>query len=270
MVLQKLLRVPPFILCFVVSTNHSMANFVYQKDKFQGKNFLSPTSSEHPYLTVVDSSEDKDGSYLVFEKGENPKLLVGTLLDVYREKQRMSVLVGSAKIISQTRGRYVAKVKVDGTDNSKRMIPDYPNIMVGDRAIPRRKEIDRTIFISPTKVIPYNRVFADPYAFPNTFELTLNGKKAIEKAIQPFLSPKLPLLIVEAHTDADGEKDTNQIDSYKRAITIRQHLSDELEFDPDRVIAIGMGEIEPIDEPYLPGAKDKARRIVFKAKAKRN
>ena len=57
-----------------------------------------------------------------------------------------------------------------------------------------------------------------------------------------------------------------QMESYQRALTVRQTLIDELGIDPDRIVAIGMGESEDPQNANLPGAEDEARRVIIKVK----
>ena len=70
--------------------------------------------------------------------------------------------------------------------------------------------------------------------------------------------------MIEGHTDQKGDSEQNQIETYQRALTIRQYLIDELGFDENRVTAIGLGESEPISDVILPGNADRSRRIVLK------
>ena len=61
-----------------------------------------------------------------------------------------------------------------------------------------------------------------------------------------------------------GTAEQNQIESYQRALTVRQFIIDDLGFDESRVTAIGLGETEAISEVILPGNADRSRRIVLK------
>ena len=111
----------------------------------------------------------------------------------------------------------------------------------------------------------YRDLFSDPKSFPLTFELSPDGLELLKQQTRVFLEAHSQSLIVEAHTDSEGDRQTNQMESYQRALTIRQMLIDELGFAPDRIIAIGLGESEPLKEMYLPGKKLEARRIIIRA-----
>ena len=70
--------------------------------------------------------------------------------------------------------------------------------------------------------------------------------------------------MVIGHTDSSGPAEANQIESYQRAVVVRQYLIDTLGFDADRVVALGKGEDELPEEPLTPNYKQRARRIVVK------
>ena len=70
--------------------------------------------------------------------------------------------------------------------------------------------------------------------------------------------------MIEGHTDQNGSSSDNQIESYQRALTIRQFIIDELNMDENRIIAVGFGESEIIDDSYVAGYRQNNRRIVFK------
>lgn len=258
------------VLSTAVSTKHSQGEIVYRKDDRQ---VILAYSGEKKQpilkegLSVDRVIQNAEGEFLVLKKNSEQPYQEGMILDIQRYTKGRAVRTGEAKVTSSQGAYLIAAVRKGFTPESQLLLENYPSIMAGDLAFPKRYVISRTIQVSPSKTLSYMSLFRDPYAYPKTYELTDEGRQALERVAEVFRHSKLPKLIIEAHTDAEGPADTNQIESYQRALTIRQYLVGKLEFDPNRVIAIGMGEIEPLEEPYLPEHKRNARRIVMKVKS---
>ncbi|MBU07547.1 MAG: hypothetical protein CME13_06210 [Gemmatimonadetes bacterium] len=69
-------------------------------------------------------------------------------------------------------------------------------------------------------------------------------------------------LIIEGHTDSDGETDANQELSMARAEAVRQYLIDRYDFiSPAMVEARGYGEVRPAVPNNSPENKTLNRRI---------
>jgi OOP family OmpA-OmpF porin len=68
-------------------------------------------------------------------------------------------------------------------------------------------------------------------------------KKAAE-FIQKY--PKVPYILLEGYTDSTGPADYNQMLSQKRAEAVKQYLVDKYGIDPNRLIARGGGESNPV------------------------
>ena len=79
-----------------------------------------------------------------------------------------------------------------------------------------------------------------------------------------FQNYRLPVLFVEAYTDDKGPANANQLESYQRALTVRQFLINEMGFQPSRVVAIGQGELENVAPGYVDGYINSNRRVVLK------
>jgi outer membrane protein OmpA-like peptidoglycan-associated protein len=100
---------------------------------------------------------------------------------------------------------------------------------------------------------------------PASFELKQAGYAHLRQAARAFADARVSMLMVEGYTDHNGKAADNQVESYQRALTVRQFLIDELGFDEKRVIAVGYGEAEPADPSLAPGHVEINRRIVLKA-----
>ena len=70
-----------------------------------------------------------------------------------------------------------------------------------------------------------------------SFELSHDGIARLREAARTYASARIGLLMVEGYTDAAGPTGANQVESYQRALTVRQFLIDDMGFDPDRVLA---------------------------------
>jgi outer membrane protein OmpA-like peptidoglycan-associated protein len=118
--------------------------------------------------------------------------------------------------------------------------------------------------ITPEVTIDYNTLFADPNAGSTALEMSVSGREALAAAVESMGSVRTSLVSVEGYTDPSGDSESNQVESYERAMTARRFLVESLGFDPDRVKAFGMGEQEPVDTSNLSGSAERNRRIVIK------
>lgn len=68
-------------------------------------------------------------------------------------------------------------------------------------------------------------------------------------------------LLIEGHTDSDGNDAANMTLSQKRAESVRQYLIDTYKIDAERLQAKGLGESRPIDANTTPEGKANNRRV---------
>ncbi|MGH1468720.1 MAG: OmpA family protein [Bdellovibrionales bacterium] len=71
-------------------------------------------------------------------------------------------------------------------------------------------------------------------------------------------------LIVEGHTDSDGEATYNERLSLQRAMSVEKYLTDVHGLDGDKIIADGWGERKPVAPNNSRANKQKNRRVEFK------
>jgi hypothetical protein len=225
---------------------------------------------------IVHHLEPGNTSQIVLIRGGSKDGIVqGAPFRAYRSRQTRTgfgqqpegvwVATGILKAIDVQETQTLAKIVENGTDLSQSMFPKFPGIMAGDLVVSQKVALARRQILVPTTNLSFFDLFEDPAATPSTFELKSQGREKIKGIIGDFAKSKLSLLMVEGHTDHNGPGDANQIESYQRALTVRQYLIDDLGFDPKRVIAIGYGESEPIDESSSPGYVQENRRITLKA-----
>lgn len=172
---------------------------------------------------------------------------------------------GTLRIVRVMDGQSIAEVLSSGSAISLSAIPRFPYIMAGDFVQTTAQEVMRRPVSLPELTLEYRRVFDDPLSVPSTFELSEAGKQLIRDEVEVFKSIRLATLVVQGFTDDEGREDANRIESTERARTVRQFLIDQLGFEPERVVAMGMGEIDPISEQRTPEARSRNRRIVIKA-----
>jgi hypothetical protein len=181
--------------------------------------------------------------------------------------EKLSPETGLLKVSEVGEGYALAEVLAEGSALSRAFFPRFPGIMAGDHVVVKPQSVAQRTVVVPETTIPYFQVFADPKANPSGYELSPDGINAIRIAAQAFADKRSNMLIVEGHTDQHGSSTANQVESYQRALTVRQLLVDELGFDPKRVVAIGFGESELLDDSMVDGAIERNRRIVLKISA---
>ncbi len=263
-------------------TNHSLGDVVYKKVSTLRVNPRDdePALVSTPYpppfndnmFRITKLQNNVNSLTVLIDGGFDRGMLPGTILKAQRPYISPSgvpeyIPVARLKAI-QVRDTYtLAEVLTNGSLDSQIHFSDYPELMVGDRAEPETIAIATRIQLLPILSWTYKKLFVDPKSNPGNFELTTEGRQSLLARAQLFTAVHAPLLLVEAYTDSHGDRATNQMESYQRALTVRQTLIDELAIDPDRIVAIGMGESEAELNADLPGAEDEARRIIVKVKS---
>lgn len=80
----------------------------------------------------------------------------------------------------------------------------------------------------------------------------------VQRAIMEF--PK-SYIVVQGHTDATGNAYKNKLLSEKRALAVKEYLNANINFDPNQIQAIGMGDQKPIASNKTAEGRAKNRRI---------
>jgi outer membrane protein OmpA-like peptidoglycan-associated protein len=231
-------------------------------------------------LQFLDSSEQ--ANLVLITAGTKERVLLGTVFKTYRSSPapRLSgddrsvkpgvtrglwIETGRLKVIDVQEDYSVAEIVQQSSAVAKALFTKFPGVMAGDLAVAQRQTIVARQAVTPTTILSYNKLFVDPKSTPQTFELSAAGVEILREAAAAFATAKLSLLMVEGYTDTNGPSDANQVESYQRALTVRQYLVDEFGFDGDRVVAVGFGEGEQVDVTNAPGYVEANRRIVIKA-----
>jgi outer membrane protein OmpA-like peptidoglycan-associated protein len=214
------------------------------------------------------------GNLVLLGAGSNDGIVPGTVMKTYRSSPQVRpngalaslwVETGRLKVVEVQENFTVAAVEAQGSAMSAAFFPKFPGVMAGDLAAPQRLTLSRRQTVMPTVTMSYFDLFEDPKATPTSFELTAEGLARLRAEAKVFGEARMTMLMVEGYTDHNGSASANQVESYQRALTVRQFLVDELGFDPKRVVAIGFGGDEPADPSYVAGYVEANRRIVLKA-----
>jgi outer membrane protein OmpA-like peptidoglycan-associated protein len=212
-------------------------------------------------------SSGPEAKHVVIEAGRSSGVNSGEVFRAIRPARggiTSPVETGLLKVVAVHENESIAEVVQQGTAESEAILSPYSEIMAGDLALVQRITISAAKLLAPEVVIKYSSIFDDPKAQPSSYEFTPAGRNELRKIMGEFAVMKAGMLMIEGHTDQKGTAEQNQIESYQRALTVRQYLIDDLGFDESRVTAIGLGETEAISDVILPGNADRSRRIVLK------
>jgi len=219
-------------------------------------------------------SLEQESNLVVVSAGENEGIVSGTVFRVYRpvtpKKRTVSVAdvmfveTGVLKAVDVQKHRTIAMITGTGSDMSRVFFPKFPGVMAGDTVVVQRLSLTRRPSIMPEITLSYRVLFEDPKATPSSFELNEAGRAKLREEAAVYANARVSLLMVEGYTDGSGPADVNQVESYQRALTVRQFLIDEMGFDEERVVAVGYGESELADQSLAPGSRDRNRRVVLK------
>ncbi len=267
-------------------TNHSLGDVVYKKVTTLR---VLAEDDEAALVTTPrapDREENKDsfrilslkdvptiaGLTALLDGGHNRSMLPGTVLKAERSRinwkgEEEKIPIALLKVLEVRDTYSIAEVVTNGSLDSAMQFGDYPELMVGDRAIPEVINIVSRTQLLPTVSLNYKSLFIDPKSNPSSYELTSDGLELLIDKAKVFHDVRAPMILVEAYTDAKGDRASNQLESQDRAASIRQTLIEQLGIDPDRILAVGMGESEAAGEIPLPGTEDDARRILIKVKS---
>jgi outer membrane protein OmpA-like peptidoglycan-associated protein len=218
-------------------------------------------------------SAGADARFVVIEAGRSSGVISGEVFRAVRPAKAGAMApieTGLLKANSVYEHETIAEVIQQGTPESKTIYGVYGDVMAGDLAIIQKVVIVPAKVLTPEMSVTYSSLFEDPKSNPETFELTISGRTKLREVGQVFAGMKVGMLMIEGHTDQRGDSNLNQIESFQRALTVRQYLIDELGFDENRVTAIGLGESEPLSTTILPGNRERSRRIILKVVPKPN
>ena len=223
------------------------------------------------FLVSGYAGTDSDVTLVIVEGGRSEGVASGQVFRVFRPARKgagaqisVPVETGLIKAVAVHEHQTVAAITYQGSDISRSILKSYADIMAGDIAVAQRISIHANQFLAVESEIRYEEMFEDAKSSPTTYELTDEGKSVLSQRVAELGRARAGMLMVSGHTDSKGKAEANQIESYQRALAVRQYLVDQLGFDKDRVVAIGIGEGDLPEGDRVPGYGERARRIVLK------
>lgn len=207
-----------------------------------------------------------EAPWVLVEGGRNRELEVGMVLKAQRLARDIGdiwVTTGAVKLVEVADTRSVGQVVGTGTGLAQALFRNFAGVMSGDSLMASAPRVHRRIVATPTHEILFASLFVDPKIDPQSLELSAQGRHLLDGFAAEYAHLHLGRLLIQGFTDPEGPADRNQIESYQRALTVRQYLIDYHGFDPDRVLAVGMGEGEPTGPAHVPGVAARNRRITL-------
>ena len=186
------------------------------------------------------------------DRGSDANINVGNVLNVYREKkiplglgmtQSMRILMGTMTITASQEGISVGRFAPDLLIVSNPMVR-VKGAMKGDTVVPKLK-LDSSVLFDPGQS-----------------GLTAAAQQELEKVAQFVQNFSPTTLVIEGHTDSDGDESANQLLSEMRAKIIKDWLVTSYEYiTGDMTVARGYGEMRPLVSNDTPENKALNRRI---------
>ncbi|MEK6254657.1 MAG: OmpA family protein, partial [Gemmatimonadales bacterium] len=80
----------------------------------------------------------------------------------------------------------------------------------------------------------------------------------VQRVVREFPEARI---VVEGHTDSQGNESMNQSLSRRRAIAVREYLLSNIAMSADRITAVGYGESRPVAPNNTEAGRTRNRRI---------
>lgn len=207
-----------------------------------------------------------DPSFVVLEFNEGAFATEGERFEAFRRAPGVEIPIptGKVRIVKLMGKEAIAKIVKQGSSLSKASSQDLNFLMAGDLVLPINFKIVRDRRPYRDIVISYYDLFRHPKAGPQTFEFSTDGRQRLDQALKELGSQRFEKIIVKAYTDHEGDQGDNQAESYQRALVVKQYITNQISIDPDYVLAMGFGELDPVDDSYVAGYSRANRRVVIK------
>jgi OOP family OmpA-OmpF porin len=110
-----------------------------------------------------------------------------------------------------------------------------------------------------------NALFADSSVFfdSGSAELRDDSQAVLTRAAELLDTIPFTAVLIEGHTDSDGDDASNQVLSEQRAQAVLDYFAGYFG-DASRLSAVGYGESQPIADNSTPEGKARNRRIQLK------
>jgi outer membrane protein OmpA-like peptidoglycan-associated protein len=202
-------------------------------------------------LRTKDKGTDGQNENLLYfvNKGQEVNINRGDVLNVYREKRIHPSLARTMRI-------FIGTLTITESQNGSSMGSFAPgakiNLPIIKYKVPMKKDL----------VVP--RLIIDSGVLFNPGDAALNPGVAAEfQKVADFIQNFSPnKIIIEGHTDSDGDEDPNQLLSDQRSEAVVQYLVNTYPFITTGMIeSRGYGETQPIAPNDSPENKKLNRRI---------
>jgi len=194
--------------------------------------------------SVADSLAQDKVYYL--DQGEEANIKEGDVLNVYREvkmgPRSLRMFIGTMTILDAQQGSSMGRFT--------------PSPSIANQALIKYKTALKNDIVMPRLVLDTSVLF-DPGLFNLKAAAGAEFTK-VGQVLQNFPSAKI---LIEGHTDGDGDAQTNQKLSEQRAEAVRLYLINTFNIVATRIEAKGFGEDRPIVANDTPENKARNRRI---------
>lgn len=202
---------------------------------------------------IVRSMESAQGRIYFIDRGQDANIKVGDVLNVFRvvaaaHRPRggppLRIQLGTMAIteseVGVALGVFIPDAGISGNPMIRMKSP-----VKGDLVIPKLK-IDSSVLFAPGSATLQGQVVSEE----------------LDKVVQFVRSFGPSKLVIEGHTDSDGDEAANQQLSVQRAEMVRSFLIDNYaEITPGMVQALGYGESRPLVRNDTPENRALNRRI---------
>ncbi len=204
--------------------------------------------------------EANDPSLVMINAGKEQGVLAGDLLNAYRPRAGGEPLLKTG----------VLKVETVGQDSSLARIQNGKESQLGGPVM-AKDVVSKVQFSLARKQnfieefeFSFFDLFVDPKALPSTLELTDKGKDSLARMVGSLEGKAHSELIIKGYTDEAGPSALNQVESLERATTVKEYLVKTFGIAEERLLVVGMGELDLKDGSKTYGAERRNRRIVLK------
>jgi outer membrane protein OmpA-like peptidoglycan-associated protein len=237
------------ILCTLCALGYALPAPAQQPAQTAPRKFDPPRILAILRPTNAPATSGTEVNDYFINRGQEVNIKRGDKLNVYREKQvhpsiarSMRIFIGTLEIVESQNGSSMGRF--EASDKINLPIIKYKVPMKGDIVVPRLI-IDSSVLFNPGDA-SLNPGAAGEFA-------------KVAEFVQNFSPNKL---VIEGHTDSDGDEDANMLLSLNRADAVVDYLVKTYEFITSSMIEPrGYGETQPITPNDTPENKKLNRRI---------
>lgn len=156
-------------------------------------------------------------------------------------------------IASENLGKYF-QFYVRSVDLQKDLVVAFANLKITEEGEDLRSKLLKAEGFSTTAILFQT---ASDKLQPESFEF-------LEELGQVLKDDEFLRIQIIGHTDSDGDDESNQILSEKRAISVANYLTEKFGIQNSRLQSLGKGESQPLNSNSTAAEKAANRRVEFK------